>query len=174
MRAEKQFLLDEIQEKIVRSKAIVVASYQKLAPNAANEFRNNLRKQGGDLEVVRKRIFAKAAKASGMTLDEDTLQGHIALIFTTEDPVVMTKTIFGFSKENGDTLTVLGGRVEGQVCTASDVERISKLPGKDEMRAQFLGTLEAPMSQSLAVVEALLSSVMHCIENKCQEQGAST
>ena len=35
-------------------------------------------------------------------------------------------------------------------------KQISKLPGKDEMRAQFLGLLEAPMAQTLAVMEAVI------------------
>jgi large subunit ribosomal protein L10 len=54
------------------------------------------------------------------------------------------------------------------MCSASDVEQISKLPGKDEMRSQFLGTLEAPLAQTLSVLEALLTSVMYCLENKSQ------
>ena len=45
---------------------------------------------------------------------------------------------------------------------------MSKLPSKDEMRAQFLGTLEAPMAQTLAVMDALLTSVVHCLNNKVQ------
>ena len=53
---------------------------------------------------------------------------------------------------------------------ASDVERLSKLPSKDEMRAQFLSVLEAPMSQTLAVMEALLTSVPYCLDNKCKQE----
>ena len=41
-----------------------------------------------------------------------------------------------------------------------------KLPAKDEMRAQLLGLFEAPMSQTLSTMESLLTSVMHCLENK--------
>lgn len=173
MRAEKQLLLDEIREKIDHSKALVLTSYKKLEPNLTAGLRDTLRQQGGGLEVVRKRILAKAAKASGLVVDMDTLQGHIAVFFSGEDPVVTTKTIFDFSKANEDILTILGGCFEGQLCSASDVEQIAKLPGKDEMRAQFLGTLEAPMSQALATVEALLSSVMHCLENKSQESAST-
>jgi len=174
MRAEKQLLLDEIQEKIGQAKSLVLASYRKLEPNKAAAFRDELRKQGSGIGVVRKRIFAKAALASGVAIDLDTLQGHIAVVFISGDPVATTKTIFQFSKENEDVLTILGGRFDGQVCSAADVETISKLPSKDEMRAQFLGLLEAPMSQALATVEALLSSVMYCLENKSQESEATT
>lgn len=173
MRAEKQLLLDEIREKIDNAKALVLASYTKLEPNLASDFRNALRKQGGGVEVVRKRILVKAAQASGVTLDVSSLDGHIALFYASEDPIATTKTIFNFTKDNEDLLKILCGRFEGQMCSASDVVQIAKLPSKDEMRAQFLGLLEAPMSQTLSAMESLLTSVMHCLANKSEQTGAS-
>ncbi|MBY0530029.1 MAG: 50S ribosomal protein L10 [Rhabdochlamydiaceae bacterium] len=172
MRAEKQFLLDEIKDKMTRSKALVLTSYKRLQPNVVAGFRSTLSQLGGSLEVVRKRVLLKAAQVAGVTIDADLLEGHIAVIFADEDPVQTTKAIYQFCKENEEILRVLGGRFEGAVCSAQDVEQISKLPSKDEMRAQFLGTLEAPMSQTLAVMEALLSSVMHCLENKSQQSNS--
>lgn len=169
MRKEKQLLLDEIKDKIAASKAFVLASYKRLEPNAASAFRTNLAKLGGSLEVVKKRVLIKAAQVAGVTLDPALLQGHIAVIFADQDPVQTTKTVYQFSKENEEVLEVIGGRFEGALCSAQDVEQISMLPSKDEMRAQFLGTLEAPLSQTLAVMDALLTSVMHCLENKSQQ-----
>ncbi len=169
MRQEKQLLLDEIKEKIDLSKSMVLASYQQLTPNATADFRMNIAKHGGCVEVVRKRILVKAAEAAGFGLNIEALPGHIAIIFSGEDPVATTKLLYQFSKDNNDVLEVVGGRFEGQTCSSSDIELISQMPNKEEMRAQFLGLLEAPMSQTLAVVEALLTSVMHCIENKSQE-----
>lgn len=172
MRPEKQFLLDEIQEKIVNAKALVFASYKKLEPNAVAGFRSNLAKVGGSLEVVRKRILIKAAQVAGVTLDKGLLEGHIAVFFADQDPVQTTKVIYQFSSENEDVLKVLCGQFEGAICSAQDVELISKLPNKDEMRAQLLGTLEAPLSQTLAVFEALMTSVIYCVENKCQQSNS--
>lgn len=169
MREEKQLLLNEIKDKIAGSKAIVLTSYKRLAPNKSAEFRLNLSKVGGSVEVVKKRVLVKAAQAADIALDPALLRGHIAVIFADQDPVQMTKVVYQFRKENEDLLEVIGGRFEGAVCSAADMEQISKLPGKDEMRAQFLGTLEAPLSQTLAVVEALLTSVLHCMENKAEK-----
>ncbi len=168
MRPEKQFLLDDIKDRIAGSKAVVLASYKRLEPNASASFRTNLAKTGGSLEVVKKRVLIKAAQVAGLELDPALLQGHIAVVFANQDPVQTTKVVYQFCKENEEVLEVIGGRFEGSICTASDVEQISKLPGKDEMRAQFLGTLEAPLSQTLAVIESLLTSVMHCLNNKSE------
>ena len=168
MRPEKQLLLDEIKDKIAGSKAIVLASYKRLKPNAASTFRINLAKTGGSLEVVKKRVLMKAAQVAGIALDPALLQGHIAVVFANQDPIETTKVVYQFRRENEEVLEVIGGRFEGSLCSAMDVEQISKLPSKDEMRAQFLGTLEAPLSQTLAVIDSLLTSVIYCLDNKSE------
>lgn len=169
MRKEKQLLLDDIKERITLSKAIVFTRYSKLEPNKVSGLRMNLAKSGGSLAVVKKRMLFKAAQEAGVSLDLQLLEGHIAVIFSQDDPFTTTKTIYQFCNENEQMMEVLAGRFEGVLCTAQDVKQISELPSKDEMRAQFLGTLEAPLSQTLAVVDALLTSVIHCLENKTQQ-----
>lgn len=170
MRQEKQLLLDDIKERIANSLAIVLASYKRLEPNVAASFRTTLAQTGGSLEVVKKRVLVKAAQGAGVELDPALLQGHIAVVFANQDPVRTTKAVYQFCQENEEVLEVICGRFEGAMCPAKDVEQISKLPGKDEMRAQLLGTLEAPLSQTLAVFEALLTSIMLCIENKTHQE----
>jgi large subunit ribosomal protein L10 len=166
MRPEKSLLLNEIKEKIDNSKAIVLASYKKMSPNLSADFRTNIAKTGGSFEIVKKRMLMKAAEKAGFSLDRSGLQGHIGVIFAEQDPVQTAKYVYKFRKDNEEIFEVIGGRFEGQICSAKDVELISQLPGQDEMRAQLLGLFEAPMSQTLAVVEALLCSVVYCLENK--------
>ncbi|MDN3507859.1 MAG: 50S ribosomal protein L10, partial [Simkaniaceae bacterium] len=57
-----------------------------------------------------------------------------------------------------------------QKCVETDFKMIADLPTKNEMRAQFVGLLEAPMVQVVNVVNALLTSPLHCMENKCQKE----
>lgn len=174
MREEKQLLKQEILDKIIKHPAFVIMQYAGLTANAANDFRREVRKMGGDVEIVRKRVLVKAAEDAGLNLDFAVLDGHVGLVFLGGDPIETTKFVFKFSKEREKVITVLGGRIEGQLYPGSDVERLSQLPSKNEMRAQFLGLLEAPMSQTLAVMEALLTSVAHCLENKCKKESGST
>lgn len=172
MRQEKQLLLDEIKDKIEESNALVLTRYHSLTPNLSADFRKVLQDAGGDFSVVKKRILIKAAEEEGLTLDPALLQGHIGVVFALEDPIPTTKAFFNFAKENAEVFEVLAGQFEGRLCSAKDVKAISELPSQDEMRAQFLGLLEAPMSQTLSVMEALLTSVMHCLENKSQQDGS--
>lgn len=169
MRQEKQLLLDEIKGQIDHFKSFVIMRYLGLNANAANAFRRDIAQSGGNVEVVRKRVLVKAAAAAGVNLDLDALDGHIGLVFTGKDPIETAKIVFKYSQETGDAITVIGGRFDGQLYGGADVEMLSKLPGKNEMRAQLLSTLEAPMSQTLAVMEALLTSVAYCLDNKAKQ-----
>ena len=169
MNKEKQLLLDEIQDQIARSGSFITLQYTKVTANQANAFRREMEKVGGSLEIVKKRLFIKVLESIGEKCDLSVLPGHVGLVFATQDPIETTKAIVKFSKSNENTFALIGGRVDGKLIDAKDVERLSKLPSKDQMRAEFLGLLEAPMAQTLSVMDALLTSVVHCLANKAEE-----
>jgi len=172
MRQEKQLLLNEIKEKIDSSKALVLAQYQSLEPNISADLRASLEQTGAELEVVKKRILLKAAENAGIALNTFTMQGHIAVVFASQDPIPATKVIYQFCQDNEKNVEVVGGCFEGEICSAADVKQFSQLPSKEEMQAQFLSVLEAPMAQVLSVVQSLLTSVMYCLDNKSQQENS--
>lgn len=169
MRAEKQLLLDEIQEKIEGSKGFIVARYQDLSAARAREFRDHVAEVGGDFEVVRKRIFIKAAAALGIELNVKALEGHVGIVFAQDDVTQVAKSTVKFGDEHDQSVAVLGGQIEGEFCSAEEVEAIAKLPSLQELRAQILGLFEAPMSQTVGAVQAVLTSVLYCLEEKSKK-----
>lgn len=171
MREEKQLLLDHLKELIENSESFVVAKTNKMNSLATVSLRNTLAKSKAEMEVVKKRVFVKAAQSAGIgNIEVKELVGSIAVFFAREDSIGIAKEIFKFSGENQDALEVLCGHFDGKLYNGADVKSLSELPSKDEMRAQFLGLLEAPMAQTLATMEALLTSVIHCLENKCNQE----
>lgn len=166
MRQEKELLLNEIKGQIERFKSFVVIRYTALETNKANEFRREIGKFGGAVEVMRKRVLVRAAGAAGVTLDVKALPGHIGLVYADKDPIEITKLVYKYKEDTSNAIDIVGGRFDGVLYAGADVEKLSKLPGKDEMRAQFLSILEAPMAQTLGVIDALLTSVVYCLDNK--------
>jgi large subunit ribosomal protein L10 len=173
MKHEKQLLLEEVKQQIVKRPSFAIMSYERIPANKANAFRREVQKLGGHVEVLRKRVLVKAAEAAGVNLSVEALPGHIGLVFAGEDPFETTKALFNFAKESDKNVKVVGGRFDGKLYNGEQIEMLSKLPGKDEMRAQLLATLEAPLSQTLAVMEALLSSVVYCLDNKSKQESST-
>lgn len=170
MKQEKQLLLDEIEVEMGDVNPFIVLSYSKFGANLSNLFRGEVDKIGGSLTMVRKRVLVKAAKEKGIDLSVDQLPGHIGLISVGNDFLETAKFLFKFAKENDKAIEVRGGRFEGKFHSGKTIEMLSQLPGKDEMRAQLLGTLQAPLAETLSVIEAILTSVMHCLENKATKE----
>src|SRR5690625_2274873 len=166
MRAEKQLLLDEIKEKIEESSGFVIAKYQNFSAMRAREFRDHVAEVGGEFEVVRKRVFIKAALEAGVELDEKALEGHVGIVFACDDVTQVVKSTVKYGDENNKAVAVLGGHIEGEFCSAEKVEAIAKLPSLQQLRAQILGLFEAPMSQTLGAIQAILTSVPYCLEEK--------
>jgi large subunit ribosomal protein L10 len=169
MRAEKQFLLDELKEKITRSNGFIITQYDSMSAGKTREFRNSVAEVEGDLEVVKKRVFIKAAEAEGVILDPALFNGHIGILFANGEGTLLAKSVLKFQEQNKDNLTILGGRLDGETLAATDVIAVAKLPGIDELRAQLLGLLEAPQQQTVSVLNQALVSILYCLDEKCKK-----
>lgn len=157
MRREKQLLLNEIQEKIDSASAMIVTSYNQLPPNLSWNLRDQLAKADSHFEVMRKRVFLKAAEKSGLKFDESALKGHVGVVFIKgEDAAAPAKVVMKFSEANSNILEMLCGQIEGKMMPGSDIQTLSKLPGINEMKAELIGLFIAPMAQLLSVFEAMI------------------
>lgn len=170
MRQEKQYLQNALLEPIEKHSAFVIMTYERIPANTMNQFRRTMASKGGAVKMTRKRVLMKAFQSAGVEFPLDSVDGHVGVVFSGEDPIEGVKTAFQFCTESGKNAAIIGGRLDGKVYNGQDVETLSKLPGKDEMRAQLLAVLEAPLSQTLATMEALLSSVMYCLDNKSKQE----
>lgn len=170
MRVEKEFLLDELKDNINNSHSLIITKYNQLSPTVSWNFYQMLGRLKGSYEVVKKRVFFKALEKNGLSFDVKAFPGHIGVVFIQGDAVAVAKAVFDFSRENSDFIEVLSALIEGNSYSAADVQTLSKLPAQNELRAQFLGLLEAPMAQTLSVMEGLVSSVLYCFMNKSSKE----
>jgi len=169
MRKEKELLLNEIKDKIDAATAVIVTRYDKLEPNTSWQLRELLGKSGSLFEVVRKRVFVKAAAKAGLSVDETLLSGHIGIVLVNQpDAMAPAKAIFKFSEENANLLEVVFGQIDGKMMPGAEVQALSKLPGMDEMRATLLALFTSPMSQSLSVLEAVIAEPLSIIQKKSE------
>ena len=170
MLAEKKWLLEEIEDKLVNSHGFIVTRYQNMPANLTAEFRNELAKAGSHFFALKKRMFIKAVEKVKASYEINELQGHVGLVLVQGDFIDSAKAVLGFQKNTGEMLTVLGGIFEGKKCSSEEIKEISSLPPLDVIRSQLLGTLVAPMTQTLGVIQALLTSVIYCVDNKVKKE----
>ncbi|MEM8728143.1 MAG: 50S ribosomal protein L10 [Chlamydiota bacterium] len=170
MRKEKQFLLDEMKDKLIQTVDFIMTSYRGIDPNTAWDFRISIIDSGGIFQVVKKRVFLKAAKEAGIEIDKEILKGHIGIVYSGSDTVATTKAVHKFKKENDKLLDILGGQFEGKLCSPGDLKEISALPSQEQMRAEFLGVMEAPLSELVSVMTGVMTGVVNCMDQQVQKK----
>lgn len=164
-------MLDESSDRLRGASTLLFTRYKSMDPNVAFALRTSLIHAGGCLQIVKKRLFLKAAIEVNIPVDTRVLKGHIGIVHTGEDIVATIKTLYQFMESNRNVIEVVGGLYEGRECVPGDFKEIALLPDREQMYALFLGVLDTPMLGILKVIEALLGGVIGCIDQKIQKEG---
>lgn len=167
-RSQKEALVSEMSDQARSSKSTVFVDYRGLNVSDTRALKKKLREVGGTFRVVKKTLLERIGQMAGMGIEKKDLDGQIAVIFSQEDEVSAVKTVFDFSKVNKN-IRILGGVLENKMIVAEDVEALAKMPGKQEMLAMLVGTIQAPISGFARVLAGNmrgLVTVLKAIEEK--------
>ena len=157
-----------LQEELDRSTAVIVTEYRGLTVAELQDLRRKLRPRGVEYHVVKNSLFGRAADGSGRGALRSLLSGPSAIALGTSDEVEFAK---GFIDETRTfkTLKIAGGYLGGRVMSAEDVQALAKLPGKLQLQAMLVGSLQAPLSQAVAVLQAPLAQLIRVLEAKADK-----
>ncbi|NMC35756.1 50S ribosomal protein L10 [Candidatus Beckwithbacteria bacterium] len=152
-------LLNQIKDKKNQSKATIFAHYRGLGVNQLNELRDKIREVGGELLVTKNTLLRLAY--NNKDLDE-ALQGPTAAVFAYEDEVAPLKVVADFSKDN-ELPEFTAGYFDDKALTADQVIALSKLPGKQELQAKVVGSLAAPLSGMVNVLQGNIRNLVYVL-----------
>ena len=86
----------------------------------------------------------------------DHLTGPTAVVIAREGPVEPAKALSDFAKAHGDRPVFKVGVLDLKIVEASQFERLSQLPNREQLLAELAGALESPMAMLAMVLEAKL------------------
>ena len=107
------------------------------------------------------------------------MEGTTALAVSAEDAVAPAKVISEFIKEKNladtEVLVIKAGIVEGKVVSADEVKAIASLPSREVLIAKLLGSMQAPVSNTVGVMGAVVRSIVNVLDaiRKQKEEQAS-
>ncbi len=156
---QKEITLNDLSDRIARAKAMVFANFQGLKVKESEELRAICRGQGIGYMVSKKTLVTKALKAKGYDIDATTFQGGVSVLFGDADEVVPAQTIANFAKTH-EAVKLFGGVLEGAFIDAAKVSQLAKLPTKQQLLGQLVGTLQAPVSGLVNVLAGNLRGLV--------------
>ncbi len=146
----------EITEKLEKSSSAVVVDYRGLKVEEVTELRKQFREAGVEYKVYKNTLVRRAAKDLGINeLNDELLVGPNAIAFGYEDPVAPARIISDFMKTH-PKLELKMGIVEGEFYDRDKIEALSQIPSREVLIAKLLGSLKAPMSNFVYMLDALV------------------
>ena len=165
---EKIKLVKNLAEKLKKAESVILVDYSGMDVKSQQELKNRLRGVSAKMIVVKNTLFKLAGKEAKLpkdTLSDTVLKGQTALVISEKDPISPLSVIAKFASEF-DLTKLKVGVVEGSFQDKEALEVLSKLPGKEALHLQVLGTLASPAHGLVGTLEANLQSLIYILEQK--------
>jgi large subunit ribosomal protein L10 len=165
---QKNDVVSEVAELLSSSKMTVVAAYPGTTVKAIQQLRRDAHDNGTTVRVVKNRLVIKALQQSDTLKGVDTseLKGQLLYAFNSEDEVAPASSLHTFAKQNPSIKFVGAITAEGKFISADEVTALAKLPGKNEMIASVIATLNSPVNDVLSGLSGNLHALLDGVEAK--------
>ncbi|HRY52415.1 MAG TPA: 50S ribosomal protein L10 [Candidatus Portnoybacteria bacterium] len=162
-KAQKQDIVKDLTDKLKKAKAAVFADYTGMSVAKLTELRRKLRSKDNELKVAKKTLIDLAVKNAGISnLDARNLPGQMMVVMGFSDEVASAKTIFEFDKK-GEQVKILGGILENNFIDKQGVLSLAKLPSKQELLAKAVGSMAAPLTGMLNVLQGNIRGLVQVL-----------
>ncbi|HMK60944.1 MAG TPA: 50S ribosomal protein L10 [Dissulfurispiraceae bacterium] len=155
--------LEELTEKLSKSKAIVFTEYKGLTVAQIAELRRSLKEAGAEYKVFKNTLISIAAKGTPYEAAKDVMNGPTGLAFGYDDPVAAAKKVLEFAGKN-DKFKVKSGVIEGKLYSTDEIKAVSQLPSKTVLLSMLAGAFQAPASKLAAALNATVAQFAYALE----------
>ena len=168
IKAQKVTLVDNLAKDLQSAKSLVLVNYAGLNVQAQQELKHRLNAVGGRMVVVKNTLLKRAAETSKIDkemLTDTVLSGQTAIVIASEDAVAPIQVLGKFAKEF-ELPKFKVGVVEGSFQDSDALIKISKLPSKDALLGQLLGSLVSPMYGLTGTLNGNLQKLVYILQTK--------
>ena len=172
-REKKTEVVDEISQLLAESKLTVMAKYSGTSVKSMQSLRRSAKDNGTTIKVVKNRLFKKALEQDERfkNLDFSQITGQLLYAFNGEDEVAPAKDLAEFAKTEPQLEFVAGLSFEGALLPVEDIKSLASLPTKDQLRAQLVGTIGAPISGFASVLGGNVRSILNVFNARAENLG---
>ena len=147
---QKKAVISEVTEAISSAQAGVLAEYRGLNVQQLTSLRTEARNAGVWVRVVKNNLAKLVIKDSDFECLTEYFTGPV-IFSASDDPVAVAKLMATFAKDN-ENLKITMGAMNGDLIDQQMIENLSKLPGRDELIAKLMGTIQAPVQKLVSTM----------------------
>lgn len=158
-KVKKQAELDSLKENLSQAKSLVFTSFSKLSVADVTELRNLLRSKDVTYQTAKKTLLKKALNNTDLSEGIDKLHGNVGIAFAQGEEIAPARVLADFAKTN-KALEIGFGYFSGSVVDKFQVNALATLPGREQLIAQVIGTIGAPLGNLVGFGQGALRSLV--------------
>lgn len=172
LRREKEAVIAEVAELLEGTETVFVSDYRGLTVAQLSELRGTLRQSGARFRIVKNTLGALAAERAGRETFKALLSGPTAVTFCGDDPVAAAKAIADYARTHPQ-VEMRGGLMADALLDAEQLRALASLPPRDTLVAQVVGTLAAPMTGLVTVLQGTISGFVRALGQVAEQKAAA-
>ncbi len=161
-RTEKEQSVSNLKEKFERTESVVLTDYHGISVAQMQELKNELKPINAEFTVAKNTLLGRASKEAKKELPEENLKGPTAILLSFDDPIEPIKKLAEFIKKY-ELPKIKSGLFEGKLLTRDGVIELSKIPGKNELYAKVVGSLNSPISGLVNVLGGNMRGLVYVL-----------
>lgn len=164
---QKQQIVEDLTEKISKTKSVVLVEFTGTNTGQLSEVRRELKKNNAELKVAKKTLVNLALEKNNFKVDLDQFKTQVAVALGYGDEVSAIKVLDKISKTT-KTLKMLSGIVGKDYFDQKSILALAKLPSREELLAKLVGTISAPISGFVNVLQGNISGLVRVLDQISQ------
>lgn len=171
----KAAVIDEMTEKLKRVRSAVLLQTEGLTVAEIAELRRRLAAANIELHVVKNTLLRIAAERAEYKDLSSVLNGQTTIAMSYEDEVAPAKTITDYLRtaRTGKPIVVKAGILERGPIGPDQVDALAKVPPRDQLRGQVVGTIMGPLNQAYGLLSAPLRDLINVLEARIRQLGGA-
>lgn len=154
----KQARVAELTDLIKNSASGVLVDYKGITVEEDTKLRKELREENVTYFVEKNTLLKRAFEAAGYDF-AGVLEGTTALAISNDDQTAPARVLGKFAEEcKGEKFLLKAGYIGEDVYDTAGVTALSKIPSRDTLLAQLVGSLQGPIQKLAATIKAVADS----------------
>jgi len=160
-REQKEQTVADATEALSGALSYVFVAYDALSVADVEDLRQKMDAEDVSLRVLPKRLLRIVLQNLELPFDPTEAEGQLAVAWS-NDPVAPARILDEFI-QNHDNLRLVAGAMEGSLLSFEEVQALAKLPSREQLLGQLVGTLAAPMSGAVRVLSGVQRSAVYVL-----------
>lgn len=163
-RSQKESFVAELRERLRKAPVVYLTDFTGLDVKSITQLRRSLRASGAEYLVVKNRLARLAFGDTELPNIFEDMSGPTGVVLGYDDVVAPAKALTEFAKAHDKKPAFKVGILENKVLQPEQIDRIAKLPSREQLLSELAGALSAPTAMLAMALEAKLQEMAGLID----------